>query len=118
MWRKLDELKATLGEFVDQRENLLLVVSCADPELSYVLKTLEGMDDTAPSDLFLVFGEPFTEAAQYASAIMKSLRVQMEIARAPREAEGEAPLPPLPALCDDAAAPPGARVRAAIDHVS
>ncbi|MGK4009197.1 hypothetical protein WMF31_41745 [Sorangium sp. So ce1036] len=118
MWRKLDELKATLGEFVDQREHLLLVVSCADPEMAYVLKILEGMDDTAPSDLFLVFGEAFTEAAQYASAIMKALRVQMEIARAPREARGEAPLSPLPAVCDDPAAPPGARLRAAIDHVS
>ena len=92
MWRKLDELKATLGEFVDQRENLLLVVSCADPEMSYVLKTLEGMDDTAPSDVFLVFGEAFTDAAQYASAIMKNLRVQMEIVKAPRAAEGEAVL--------------------------
>ncbi|XXT19765.1 hypothetical protein WME94_57050 [Sorangium sp. So ce429] len=118
MWRKLDELKATLVEFVDQREHLLLVVSCADPELVYVLKTLEGMDDTAPSDVFLVFGEPFTEAAQYASAIMKNLRVQMEIAKAPRAAQGEAPLSPLPAVCDDEAVSPSARLRAAIDHVS
>ncbi|MGK3988992.1 hypothetical protein WME99_38465 [Sorangium sp. So ce136] len=118
MWRKLDELKATLDEFVDQREHLLLVVSCADPEMSYVLKTLEGMDDTAPSDIFLVFGETFTDAAQYASAIMKNLRVQMEIARAPRAAQGEGPFPPLPAVCDDVAAAPGARLRAAIDHVS
>ncbi|WP_437927503.1 hypothetical protein WMF37_52230 [Sorangium sp. So ce291] len=118
MWRKLDELKATLGEFVEQRENLLLVVSCADPEMSYVLKTLEGMDDTAPSDIYLVFGEAFTDAAQYASAIMKNLRLQMEIVKAPRAAEGEAPLPPLPEVCDDAEAPPTARLRAAIDHAS
>ncbi|WP_437317052.1 hypothetical protein [Sorangium sp. So ce385] len=118
MWRKLDELKATLDEFVDQREHLLLVVSCADPELAYVLKTLEGMDDASPSDLFLVFGEPFTGAAEYAAAIMKGLRVQMEIVKAPRAAAGEAPLPPLPAVCDDAEAPPTARLRAAIDHVS
>ena len=50
MWRKLDELRETLGGFVEQRDNLLLVVSCADAELAYVIKTLEGIDDSAPSD--------------------------------------------------------------------
>jgi hypothetical protein len=118
MQRKLDELRETLGGFVEQRESLLLVVSAADPELAYVLKTLEGLDDTSPADLFLVFAEPFTEASAYASAIMTSLRAQIEVAQAPRAERGEDPLPPLPDVCDDESAPPPARLRAAIDHVA
>jgi tetratricopeptide (TPR) repeat protein len=114
MQRKLDELRETLSGFVAQRESLLLVVSAADPEMAYVLKTLEGVDDTSPADLFLIFAEPFTAAPAYASAIMKSLHAQMEAA----QASGEDPLPPLPALCDDEGAPPLTRLRAAIDHVS
>jgi tetratricopeptide (TPR) repeat protein len=115
MWRKLDELKQTLSGFVEQRESLLLVVSSADLEVPYVLKTLEGIDDTSPSDLFLTFAEPFTRAPEYAAAIMKHLRGQMAVARA--KGEGE-PFPPLPAICDDEAAPPPARLRAAVDHVA
>jgi tetratricopeptide (TPR) repeat protein len=116
MWRKLDELKRTLSGFADQREHLLLVVSCADPELAYVIKTLEGIDDTSPADLFLTFAEPFTQAEAYAEAIMKNLRAQAAAAHA-RSREG-ASLPPFPPLCDDEAAPPHARLRAAVDHVS
>jgi tetratricopeptide (TPR) repeat protein len=116
MWRKLDELKRTLSGFVGQREDLLLVVSCADPEVAYVLKTLEGIDDTSPGDLFLVFAEPFTQAEAYAAAIMKNLRAQAAAAQA-RSGEG-APLPPFPPPCEDEGAPPHARLRAAVDHVS
>ncbi len=118
MQRKLDELRETLAGFVEQRESLLLVVCAADPELAYVIKTLEGLDDTSPADLFLIFAEPFTEAPAYASAIMKNLRAQIEVAPAPRAERGEDPLPPLPEVCDDESAPPPARLRAAIDHVA
>ena len=118
MQRKLDELRETLAGFVEQRESLLLVVSAADPELAYVFKILEGIEDTSPADLFLIFAEPFTEAPAYASALVKNLRVQIEVAKAPRAERGEDPVPPLPAVCDDESAPPHARLRAAIDHVA
>jgi tetratricopeptide (TPR) repeat protein len=118
MWRKLEELKATLADFVDQRESLLLVVSTTDAEMVYVLKSLEGMDDTSASDLFLIFAEPFTKGPAYASAIVKNLRAQMDVAKAELGAREEAPLAPLPAVCDDEGAPPNTRLRAAIDHVS
>lgn len=118
MRRKVAELRDSLAAFVEQRDDLLLVVSCADPEMVYVLKMLEGSDDGSPGDLFLTFAEPCHDGAQYAAAIMSNLRVQIELARAPLAARGEDPLPPLPALCDDESAPPHARLRAAMDHVS
>src|SRR5262249_23215915 len=113
-----DELKATLGDFVDQRESPLLVVRAADAEMVYVLKILEGMDETSPADLFLIFAEPFTLAPAYVAAILKNLRAQMDAAKSALGASEQAPLPPLPAACDDEGAPPNTRLRAAIDHVS
>jgi tetratricopeptide (TPR) repeat protein len=111
-------VRDTLSQFVEQRDNLLLVVSTSDREMAYVLKTLEGMDEGSPSDLFLIFAEPFADGPAYASAIMKNLYVQMEVAKATLKERGEGPFPPLPELCDDEAAPPVARLRAAIDHVA
>lgn len=117
MWRTLEELKQTLSSFVEQRESLLLVVSCADPEMVYLLKTLKGLDEGSSSDLFLIFAEPFTDAAAYAAAIMTNLRAQLEAVQASGAAEWK-DIPPFPALCDDDGASLHARLRAAIDHVS
>src|SRR5262245_5262173 len=101
MRRKLQELRQAFDGFVEQRESLLLIVGCNDLETVYVLKLLEGMDDTSPSDLYLSFAEPFTDAPTYVSAILKALRDQMEVAKAALAAREAAPLSPLPALCDD-----------------
>jgi tetratricopeptide (TPR) repeat protein len=118
MRSKFQELQDTLSGFVDQNDNLLLVINTTDLEMAYLLKALEGMDDASASDLFLVFGEPFTDGPAYATAIMRNLRAQMEVARAGLIERGEEPLTPLPALCDDEAASPAVRLRAAIDHAA
>ena len=118
MQRKLEEMNVTLRGFVDQRDNLLLVVGSTDAEMPYTLKTLEGLDDTAPSDLFLLFSEPFTDAPSYASRILQSLLAQMEAAKEDLAARQEAPWPPLPSVCEDAGAPPPRRIRAAVDHLA
>jgi len=49
---------------------------------------------------------------------MRNLRAQMEVARVGLLERGEAPLAPLPAVCDDATASPAVRLRAAMDHVA
>jgi hypothetical protein len=118
MRSKFQELQETLSGFVDQNDNLLLVISTTDLEMAYLLKTLEGMDVASASDVFLVFGEPFTDGPAYATAIMRNLRAQMEVARAGLLARGEEPLALLPALCDDTSASPAVRLRAAIDHAA
>jgi tetratricopeptide (TPR) repeat protein len=118
MQRKLEEMRDTLSGFVDQRDNLLLVVSGTDAEVPYTLKTLEGLDDVAPSDLFLLFAEPFTGAPRYASQVVQSLHTQMKLAEVDLAKRQQEPWPPLPSLCDDDDAPPHDRIRAAIDHIA
>jgi tetratricopeptide (TPR) repeat protein len=116
--RKLDQLKEALREHASQRESLLLVVSCTDLDVIYTLKTLEALDTETPSDIFLVFDAPFIDAPGYATAVLESLRVQMEGAASALAEQKEAPFPPLPALCADIEAPATARLRAAVDHVA
>lgn len=120
MRRKLAELRDTLTRFVEQRDHLLLVVSCADPDVVYPWKMLEGIGQAEPSDVVLLFREPFASLPSYTSAILASLRAQREAAAAAHAArgEGEETCPPFPDLCGDEAAAPIARLRAAIDHVS
>lgn len=118
MRRKLDELQGILRGLTRGREHLLLVVSGTDIEMTYLLKALEGLEQGSPSDLYLIFPEPFPTAQQYIDAVIRRLRAQAEDAQAARAARGEPPWPPLPALCDEEGAPPHRRLRAAIDHVS
>ncbi len=118
MRRKLEDLQATLRGFVTQRANLLLVVSAQDTELVYVLKSLEGLDQTSDAALFFLFAEPFHDASSYVGALIKKLALQLGQAEKERASRGELPWPSMPALCNDLAAAPDRRLRAAVDHLS
>lgn len=117
MRRKLQELQDTLGGFVDQRDHLVLAVGCTEAEAAWVLKTLKGLDEETPSDLFLLFSHDIQSVAQYVTALVANLEAQLEGANLARKEKGEAPYPPLPAECHDARQPAATRLRATIEHV-
>ncbi|WP_426745976.1 tetratricopeptide repeat protein [Myxococcus faecalis] len=117
MRRKLQELQDTLGGFVDQRDHLLLVIGCHEAEAAWVHKTLKGLDEETPSDLFLLFAHEARSATQYVTHVLANLEAQLEGANLTRKQNGEAPWPALPGRCQDPRESPGARLRSAIEHV-
>ncbi|NPC75378.1 hypothetical protein HPP05_37090, partial [Corallococcus exiguus] len=102
MKRKLEELQDTLGAFVEQRDHFVLVVGSTEAEAAWALKTLKGLDEESPSDLFLLFSQDAGPPAAYVTALLANLEAQLEGANTLKAEQGQAPWPPLPPLCLDA----------------
>jgi tetratricopeptide (TPR) repeat protein len=117
MRRKLQELTDTVAEFVDQGDNLTLVLGTDDASMPLVVKTIEGLDQQNDSDLFLLFPDDAGPPDAYLSAIATRLEAQLMVANDLRKEKGEPAWPGLPVACHDVREPPAARLRAAIEHV-
>ncbi|ATB42599.1 hypothetical protein CYFUS_008078 [Cystobacter fuscus] len=117
MQRKLQELQATLRNFVDQRDSLILVVSARDDEMAWVFKTLQGLDEEMDADLFLVCDPEAGPVAQYVTAVNAGVAAQLEMANTARAAKGGPRWAPLPTRCQDMRLPPHTRLQAAMIHV-
>jgi hypothetical protein len=114
---RLDKLRDTLFGFVDQSDDLLLVIDTRDLDVPIILKTIESVDRESPADIFSSFGQIFESGPAWADAAMHSLGLQMQTANLLRQQDGLEAWDPLPSLCLDSSQVPGDRVRAAMVHV-
>lgn len=117
MRRKLDELRANLTWFVQQREELVLMLDIVGDEVVYVLKMLDVVEQGRPGDVFLLFAHPLDDLHGYMAALMDNVTTQIEGANALRKQDGLAPWPALPPRCLDARVPPSERIKALLDYV-
>src|SRR5262249_61154571 len=100
--RKLVEaVVARLRAFLDQRDDLALVVRCPETETALILKLLEGLQDSATSELFWIFAEPFTTPAAYLAALTRTLATRHEAVRAGQAKAGMTPWPIFPPALED-----------------
>lgn len=109
-----EELQNNLEEFIEQRDNLMLVISCKSPESMYVLKTLSAIEDADPYDLFLIFADDFVQLSPYVSVLVERLKIQHKEACDALEKEGKEKLRPLPDNVLNEALPPIERLKNAI----
>jgi tetratricopeptide (TPR) repeat protein len=94
--RKLfDQLTRTLRDFRAQRDNLLLLVPCADSDVAFLLKALRDLDRQAPADLYLLFADDFLSPDSYMTSLANRLQEELTLTN---EATGpnDEKLPPLP----------------------
>ena len=49
-----EKLQSDLEEFIEQREKLMLVISCKSAETMYILKILSVIETSGSPDLFLL----------------------------------------------------------------
>ena len=117
MRRNVERFKETLHGFIDQSDDLLLVLDAVDLDMALVHKVLESVDQEQPADIVLRFAETATGPEQYVTAVLDNLRTQMTAVNMLREQESLPPWAPLPAECDDLAAAPAERLKAAMQHV-
>ena len=112
MRRLLQQISDRLQAFIDQRDNLALVLCSPAADALPLLKILEGLEETSTSDLFWTFTENFTHAGAYASAVVTGFAAKHEVMRLAMAKEGMTPWPPIPlhVLADNA--PPAQRLRA------
>lgn len=117
MKRKIDELRENLTWFVEQRDELVLVLDIVGDEVAYVLKMLDVVEQRRPGDVFLLFAHPLEDLHGYMTALMDNVRTQIDGANAVRRQDGLEPWPGLPSRCLDARVEPSDRLKALLYYV-
>src|SRR5258705_8131635 len=97
MRRKVEQLRECIARFVSQRQDLVLVVRCSEPDAALVNKVLEGVDESSSSEIFWLAVDEFKEPASFAENCVRSFAHKHEAARLALEKEKKASLPALPA---------------------
>lgn len=99
MRKYFDRLKMILLDFIEQRDNLQLLVACPPGEAALMLKLLLDHQNSSKDDLFFLFPDEFTTASDYVSRICA--RLQREYS-ASLESD-PLPTPPVETLADSQA---------------
>jgi hypothetical protein len=118
MQAKVEELKNSVHEFIDQADDLFLVLIARDTDMPFVHKVLESVDLEQPSDIILRFAQPSEPTgAAYVDAVMRSLEAQIAEVNELKKKENIEPWPSLPATCHDSRVRDRDRVLTAMRHV-
>ncbi|WP_437736875.1 hypothetical protein [Sorangium sp. So ce1335] len=111
MQRLFDPVNESLKKFVEQRDDLALVVRVTHIESAYVLKMIESLDEAVLPDIFWTFVQNFEAPAAYVDAVLEAFRAKFDGTRALMKNEGMRPWPDPPAALFDRARAPVARMR-------
>jgi tetratricopeptide (TPR) repeat protein len=110
--RKLfEDIQAHVSRFLDQRDDLLLVVRAGPREHVALCNTLEGLEQGSSPHVFWLFTDAFVDSQHYAAAAANAFQTRHEALRAALSAEGGRPPAPLPAGLLDERRPPEQRLR-------
>lgn len=103
----------TLREFVEQRDDLLLVVAASDADAPLLTKLLQELDRASPADLFFIAPDAAGAPAGYVEALAARLRGQVALANA-AAADGDTLITAPP---DFAAGPPAWRLQSMLEYL-
>jgi tetratricopeptide (TPR) repeat protein len=113
----IQRLTKELSAFVEQRDDLILLVSSTSQDSAIALKVLRDLDRASPADLFLLFADDFTDAASFVDLAVKHLKEEHRLASEGRAQAGEEPPRPLPDSLLRPGTPPAKRLHEALDVV-
>jgi tetratricopeptide (TPR) repeat protein len=90
-----EKLLAAIRHFLKQRDDLLLLVPCADSDVALLMKAMRDVDRESSSDLFLLFADDFLAPDEFLDDIARRLKDEHRLTN---DAIGpDVPkLPPLP----------------------
>lgn len=101
MKKLFEEVHRRLGNFIDQREHLFMLIACHDFETAYLLKILQAMDESNRSDLFWMFADEFKDPLTYIETLIERFKAKHEGVCEGLKKEGKEPWPPIPSLVLD-----------------
>jgi tetratricopeptide (TPR) repeat protein len=96
MRQLVEQHQHTLSTFLEQRQDLLLVVLASDADAALLLQLTSELDEASDEDLFVTLGGQFDDADSYALEAAVLFARQYEQAAAAVQGAGKAPLPVLP----------------------
>ena len=108
---------AGLRAFLNQRDDLILVLDAADGDLPAGLKIIEGLDAELSWVWGWVFVESFADPVSYVDAITQGIVTKQTAMSGVLQREGKPPLPPVPASLRDTTREPVDRLRTAVKYV-
>jgi tetratricopeptide (TPR) repeat protein len=112
MRQKVDWLRQQLQAFVEQRDDVALVVRCSEADCALVTKVLEGLDESSTSELYWVVIEAFRDVPSFVEACVQAFATRHEAVRLTLQQRKLPAWPPLPVRVQDPAAlPPVARLK-------
>ncbi len=116
MKKLFDAVTARLREFAAQRDTLGLIVRSPAHESAYILKILQGEDETDTSNVYWSFAEDFAGSRPYADAIVAAYEAKLKGVQELQAKEGQEPWPGLPPEAADPKGAPAARIKALMIH--
>jgi len=111
MRRLFERLRQEIEDFIEQRDDLLMLVACTADDAPIVLKTLRDIELATATDVFLLFSDTFISPASFVSVAVDRLKEEHRIACEALAEGGLDPLPPLPQAVFNASQPPADRLR-------
>jgi tetratricopeptide (TPR) repeat protein len=114
--RKLfDQLTAKLRSFREQRDNLLLLVPCADSDVAFILLALRDLDRQSPADLYFLFADHFLSPDLYLTALADRLQDELTLTNEATGPIAEKLLSLPPEMLDRRSPAPG-RLKAGLQY--
>jgi tetratricopeptide (TPR) repeat protein len=111
MRRLLKQISDHLQGFVDQRDDLALILCSPAADALPVLKIIEGLEDASTSDLYWVVTNNFTDPASYVQALVQGFATKHQAVRLALEQRALRPWPSIPPALLAADASPVQRLR-------
>ena len=112
MRQKVDRLRQQLQAFVEQRDDVALVVRCSEADCALVTKVLEGLDESSTSELFWVVIDAFRDVPSFVDACVQAFATRHEAVRLTLQQQNLPAWPPLPAKIQNPGdLPPVARLK-------
>jgi tetratricopeptide (TPR) repeat protein len=107
----LQSIGDRLQAFIEQRDDVALVLCSPASDALPILTLFERLEESSTSDLFWSFTEGFTTSQTYADSVVKAFAAKHGAIRLGMENAGMTPWPPLPALTLAEDVPPARRLR-------
>ena len=111
-----EKIRHELADFIEQRDDLILLVSCTNSDFGFVLEILREIEQSSGTDVFLLFSDGFVQSDPFVSVAIERLRDEHRTACEWLSEQGGVPLPSLPVFLDDHKLPASQRLRKAIDY--
>lgn len=81
MRKLLDEISGHFRMFLEQRENVALIVWCHSADAVPLLKIIEGVEGERVSDLFWTSTDNFVDRRSYVSSVFRTFSMRHETVR-------------------------------------
>src|SRR5262249_43651240 len=105
-----------LSDFIEQRDDLILLTLCAVNDAPLALQMLRDIEKATATDVFLLFANDFLSPGQFAAAALEHLREEHRLVCESLAQEGKELLPPFPEALFDEDLAAADRLRGGIEY--